>query len=72
MPRLPAEPCKREKEEHEASGYAAYRSLCVHCVAAKGRSLPPLGGEAGEIPEIGMDYGYLAWAESERARRLCW
>eukprot|EP00975_Prorocentrum_lima_P052415 10986231-Prorocentrum_lima.AAC.1 len=32
-------PSKREVEEHEAFGHAAYRTWCAHCVAAKGSCL---------------------------------
>ena len=27
-----------EREAHEATGHAEYRSWCIHCVAAKGRA----------------------------------
>ena len=60
MPTRPPEPSSHEKMAHEVSGHAVYRSWCVHCIAAKGQGAGHRQGEeASEIPEIGIDYGYM-------------
>ena len=65
VPRLPSRPkmpSKQEREEHvEATSHACYRSWCEHCVAARARGQYHRGdGEAGELPEIAFDYGFMA------------
>ena len=61
MPTRPPEPGEREREEHYASGHAAYRSWCVHCIAGKGQVNPHFseGAAGGELPEVGVDYAFL-------------
>ena len=59
MPHLPREPSEKEKQEHEASGHAVFRSWCVHCVFGKGRDHPHVEAAPGELPEVGVDYGYM-------------
>ena len=59
VPCAPKAPTVADREEHEATGHAAYRSWCPHCVAARGRRGPHLTSEPGELPEVGFDYGFL-------------
>ena len=60
MPTRPPEPSAQEKEAHEASGHAVYRSWCWHCLFAKGQGAGHRSGEEpSEIPEIGADYCYM-------------
>ena len=59
VPCAPKAPTAADREEHEATGHAAYRSWCPHCVAARGRRGPHLTSEPGELPEIGFDYGFM-------------
>eukprot|EP00971_Amphidinium_carterae_P256519 5093365-Amphidinium_carterae.1 len=42
-----------------ATGHAAYRSWCEHCVAGRGKSATHRAQPEGELPEIGADYAYL-------------
>ena len=63
VPNLPPEPSARQIDEHELTGYAVYRSWCRHCVASKSRAHAHSSREEGELPEIGIDYGYLVVAE---------
>ena len=66
LPTRPEVPSLTEREEHEASGHAVYRSWCEHCIAAKGQANPhKADGEACEIPEIGFDYGYMSRKEAK-------
>ena len=58
-----------EREQHEASGHAQYRSWCRHCLAGKGRTSPHVSQGTGDLPEIGFDYGYLS-REHEKALPL--
>ena len=42
-PRVPpalAKPTQAEQDEHYATGHAAYRSWCEHCVKGRGRASP--------------------------------
>ena len=60
LPYLPPAPSVREQEEHRGSGHAVYRAWCTHCVAAKGQNAPHLKStEDSEIPELGLDYGFM-------------
>ena len=59
VPNLPPEPCARQIAEHELTGHAVYRSWCRHCVASKGRAHAHSSREGGELPEIGIDYGFF-------------
>ena len=74
-PRLPAkvrEPSKEEREEHEASGCAVYRSWCPYCVQGRGQSNPHLPRQgASEIPEICLDYAYEGRDGEEPITLLC-
>ena len=71
LPRLPDEPSAREVAEHEATGHAVYRSWCRHCVAAKGRSHAHLPKTEGELPEMGVDYGFFGRGAEEAMPILC-
>ena len=59
VPNLPPEPSARQIAEHELPGHAVYRSWCRHCVASKGRAQAHSSREEGELPEIGIDYGFF-------------
>ena len=59
VPNLPPEPSARQIAEHELTGHAVYRSWCRHCVASKGRAHAHASREDGELPEIGIDYGFF-------------
>ena len=56
IPHLPQEPSELEKQEHETSGHTVVRSWCVHYVARKD---PHLEAGEGNLPEVGVDCGYL-------------
>ena len=72
MPTRPVCPSVTEKEEHEASGHAVYRSWCEHCIAAKGQANPHRSdGEVCEAPELGFDYGYMGRDEVKRQPIIC-
>ena len=60
VPNLPPEPSARQIAEHELTGHAVYRSWCRHCVASKGRTHADSSREEGELPEIGIDYGFFS------------
>eukprot|EP00971_Amphidinium_carterae_P096157 1902696-Amphidinium_carterae.1 len=59
MPAAPPLPAAAEVAEHYATGHAAYRSWCEHCVAGRGRAATHQPQSEGELPEIGADYAYL-------------
>ena len=67
---MPPKPSRAEVEEHYATGHAAYRSWCEHCVAGRGRDAPHSGAPEGELPEVGVDYAYLG-PEGSRVTLLC-
>ena len=59
----PKNPTSREKQEHEDSGYAVYRSLCAACVEGRGvggqHRIELLEEEARErtTPIVAFDFG---------------
>ena len=61
----PKNPTSREKQEHEDSGHAVYRSWCAACVEGRGvggqRRIDLLEEEEREItsPIAAFDYGFL-------------
>ena len=59
VPPVPATPTQAEQDEHHATGHAANRSWCEHCVRGRGRASPHAIVSEGELPEVGVDYGYL-------------
>ena len=59
VPNLPPEPSARQIVEQELTGHSAYRSWYCHCVASKGRAHANSSREDGELPEIGIDYGFI-------------
>ena len=65
VPNLLPEPDARQIAEHELTGHAVYRSWCRRCVASKGRAHAHSSREEGELPEIGIDYGFFG-RERER------
>ena len=52
-------PVARQIAEHVLTGHAVYSSWCRHCVASKGRAHAHSSQEEGELPEIGIDYGFF-------------
>ena len=59
VPSLPAEPSARQIAEYELTGHAVYRSWCRHCAASKGRAHAHSSRKEGELPDIGIDYGFF-------------
>ena len=61
----PKNPISREKQEHEYSGHADYRSWCAACVEGRGvgeqSRIELLGEEEVErtTPIVAYDYGFL-------------
>ena len=68
---LPPEPSARQIAEHELTGHAVHRSWCRHCVASKGRAHAHSSREDGELPEIGIDYGFFGRNREEVLPILC-
>ena len=71
VPNLPLEPTARQIAEHELTGHAVYRSWCRHCVASKGRAHVHSSREDGELPEIGIDYGFFGCDRKDVLPILC-
>ena len=71
VPNLPPEPSARQIAEHELTGHAVYRSWCRHCVASKGRAQAHSSREEGELPEIGIDYGFFGRDKEDVLPTLC-
>ena len=59
VPNLPLQPSARQIAEHELTGHAVYRNWYRHCVASKDRAHAHSSREEGELPEIGIDYGFF-------------
>eukprot|EP00971_Amphidinium_carterae_P123236 2440180-Amphidinium_carterae.1 len=59
MPAAPPRLAAAEVAEHYATGYAAYRSGCEHCVAGRDRTATHKPQPEGELPEVEADYAYL-------------
>ena len=55
---MPAKPSLAERAEHYASGQAAFRAWCAHCVKSRGRTAPHFSAPEGELSEVGVDYAY--------------
>ena len=76
VPRLPPSrpkmPPKQEREGHEATGHACYRSWCEHCVAARARGQYHRGtDEECELPEVAVDYGYMTKEDTKCLPMIC-
>ena len=71
VPNLPPEPSARQIAEHELTGHAVCRSWCRHCVASKGRAHAHSSREEGELPEIGIDYGFFDRDREDALPILC-
>ena len=71
VPNLPPEPSARQIAEHELTGHAVYRSWCRHCNASKGRAHAHSSREEGELPEIGIDYGFFGRDKEDVLPILC-
>ena len=71
VPNLPPEPSARQIAEHELTGHAVYRRWCRHCVASKGRAHAHSSRVEGELPEIGIDYGFFGRDKEDVLPILC-
>ena len=71
VPPVPAKPTQAEQDEHYATGHAAYRSWCEHCVKGRGRASPHAVVSEGELPEVGVDYAYLGPEGSQVTILVC-
>ena len=71
VPSLPPEPSARQIAEHELTGHAVYRSWCRHCVASRGRAHAHSSRVEGELPEIGIDYGFFGRDREDVLPILC-
>ena len=71
VPNLPPEPSASQIAKHELTGHAVCRSLCRHCVASKGRAHAHSSREGGELPEIGIDYGFFGRDREDVLPILC-
>ena len=50
VPPVPSKPTEAEQDEHHATGHAAYRSWCEHCVRGRGRVSQHVPHGTGRIP----------------------
>ena len=61
--RAPTAPTTQERENHENTGHAVFRSWCKHCVEARGIGEQHRAREAADeetsLPTISSDYAYL-------------
>ena len=71
VPRLPPGPSARQIVEHELTGHAVNRSWCRHCVASKGRTHAHASRDEGELPDIGVDYGFFGRDREDVLPILC-
>ena len=71
VPNLHPEPSARQIAEHELTGHEVHRSWCRHCVASKGRTHAHSSREEGELPEIGIDYGFFGRDKEDVLPILC-
>ena len=73
-PRVPpflAKLTQAEQDEHCATGHAAYRSWCEHCVKGRGRASPHAVVSEGEMPEVGVDFAFLGPEGSQVTILVC-
>ena len=68
VPNVPRESGARQIDEHELT---VYRSWCRHSVASKGRAHAHSSREEGELPEIGIDYGFFGRGGEDVLPILC-
>ena len=68
---VPAKPTQAEQDEHYATGHAAYRSWCEHCVKGRGRASPHAVVSEGELSEVGVDCAYLGPEGSQVTIIVC-
>lgn len=72
QPHRVSAPTRGEREEHEASGHAAYRAWRRHCVVGKGQQRPHMSQaeESSEV-EACFDYIYMGSRDTDGAPILC-
>ena len=72
----PKNPTSREKQEHEDSGHAVYRSRCAACVEGRGfgvqHRIELLEEEETErtTPIVAFDYGFLTQENADTIPNL--
>ena len=71
VPPVPAKPTQADQDEHYATGHAAYRSWCEHCVKGRGRVSPHAVVSERELPEVGVDYAFLGPEGSQVTILVC-
>ena len=72
IPRVPRLPhSARPIAEHDLTGPAVYRSWCRHCVASKARAHAYASRQEGELPDIGLDYGFFGRDREDASSMLC-
>ena len=71
VPQVLAKPTQAGQDEHYATGHAAYRSWCVHCVKGRGRMSPHAVVSEGELLDVGVDYAYLGPEGSQVTILVC-
>ena len=65
--RPPAVVSQEERDEHEASGHAAHRNWCVHCMAARAAMHPHIRvsfDTDGGVPRFSIDYYFMGDEDS--------
>ena len=57
----PAEASQAERDHHEATGHAIYRSWCSECKQGRGRTQPHTSRNHADdrVPVLSWDYGFL-------------
>ena len=71
VPNLPPEPSARQIAEHVLTGHAVYRSWCRHCIASRVERMRIPHERMGELPEIGIDYGFFGRDREDVLPILC-
>ena len=72
MKQGPYQPSYPERDHHEATGHAIYRSWCPGCIQGRGRATPHLSKDhSGDvIPVLSWDYGFRSAESAEEEARL--
>ena len=64
VPPVPSKPTQAEQDEHYATGHAACRPWCEHCVRGRGRVSPRGTAPEDELPEVGVDF-FPTWVQRD-------
>ena len=67
----PGDPTEEEREAHQLSGHACFRSWCRHCVRGRGSEAAHSSSKQLEtaMPVLSFDYCYLSTREEARVAR---